>query len=75
MTANRLIADFEGQHFPTLEDACTATEKSARHLVSDALRNGDDRVVLEFHIEDERGVRLANVPVEAKITGGRCTGD
>jgi len=42
MTENGLIADPEGQHFPTLEDACAATEKSARHLVSDVLRNGDD---------------------------------
>ncbi|MBD8702033.1 hypothetical protein IFT54_19690 [Sphingomonas sp. CFBP 13714] len=72
MTANGLIADPEGQHFPTLEDASAATEVSARHLVADAIRNGENRVTLEFQIEDKFGVRLAILPVDAKITGGNC---
>ena len=72
MTANGLIADLEGQDFPTLEDACAATKVSARQLVADAIRNGDDRVVLDFQIEDERRVRLAITPIDAKITGGSC---
>ncbi|MET3828302.1 hypothetical protein ABIC16_004057 [Sphingomonas sp. PvP055] len=72
MTANGVIADPEGQHFNTLEDACTATEVSARHLIADAIRNGGAHVALEFQIEDECGVRLATVPVDAKIIGGSC---
>ena len=71
-TTGGLIVDPEGQQFVTLEDACAATEECARHLVADAFRNGDDHVVLEFRIEDQHGVQLANVPVDAEIKGGRC---
>jgi len=66
-TASGLIVDQEGQHFVSLDDACAAIEKSARHLVADAFRNGKDQVALEFQIDDQHGVRLAAVPVHAQI--------
>ena len=66
-TTSGLIVDQEGQQFVTLDDACAATEKSARHLVADAFRNGKDQIVLEFRIDDQNGVRLATVPVDAEI--------
>ena len=73
MTKNGLIADPEGERFATLEDACAKVKVSARHLIADAIRNGADRVTLNFQIEDEHGGRLANLPIDAKITGGSCT--
>ena len=66
-TESGLILDQEGQHFVTLDDACAATEKSARHLVADAFRNGKDQVVLEFQIDDQHGVRIGTVSVDAEI--------
>ena len=73
MTPGGLILDSEGQHFKDLEEACAATEDAARHLVASGFQNGKDRVVLEFRIEDQLGVRLATVPIEAEIVGGICT--
>jgi len=69
-TASGLIADQEGQQFVTLDDACAATEKSARHLVADAFRNGKDQIVLEFRTDDQHGVRLTTLPVDADIKVG-----
>jgi len=66
-TTSGLIVDKEGQQFVTLDEACAATEKSARYLVADAFRNGKDHIVLEFRIDDQHGVRLATVPVDAEI--------
>ena len=72
MTPAGLILDSEGQTFNDLGEACAATEDAARHLVASGFRHGKDRVVLEFRIEDNHGVRLATVPIEAEITGGIC---
>jgi len=72
-TTSGLIVDQEGQQFVTLDDACAATEKSARHLVADAFRNGKDHIILEFRIDDQHGVRLATVPVDADIKVGCCS--
>jgi len=71
-TTSGLIVDQEGQQFVTLDDACAATEKSARHLVADAFRNGKDQFVLDFRIDDKHGVRLATVSVDAEIKVGCC---
>ena len=72
-TVSGLIVDQEGQQFVTLDEACATTEKSARHLVADAFRNGKDQVVLEFRIDDQHGVRLATVPVDAEIKVYCCS--
>ena len=72
-TAGGLIVDPEGQQFVTLGDACAATEESARHLVADAFWNGNDHVVLDLRIEDEHGIQLANVSIDAEIKGGCST--
>ena len=71
-TTSGLIVDQEEQQFVTLDDACAATKKSARDVVADAFRNGKDQIVLEFRIDDQHGVRLAIVPVDAEIKFGCC---
>lgn len=61
--------DEEGQEFADLDAARCAAVQSAAGIVAEELSAGRHQVSLELYIHDERGARLATLPVTAAVTG------
>ena len=63
----QLVTDDEGLELPDKSVALREAQQSARELLADAIKSGKDTVPEAFVIADERGRKIATLPLEALL--------
>jgi hypothetical protein len=63
----RSIPDEEGIDLPNLEAACLEARRTIGAIVGDELASDGDSIHLSIMIEDESGVRVANIEAVTQL--------
>jgi hypothetical protein len=63
----QLVTDDEGLELPNKWEALREAQLSARELLADAIKAGQDTVPEAFVIADEHGREIATLPLEALL--------